>query len=101
MSEWEERIIEQRSVVRLLIDENLPPSLKSHLAGTNPWQLVTKDRVNLTSERGAPYAIQGNLHLGRESLLPRKVRWLVRGNFSNRKSPYMLDAQAFQRTDRK
>lgn len=36
MSSWDERLVEQRSAVKLLIDENLPPSLKRHLADLFP-----------------------------------------------------------------
>jgi predicted nuclease of predicted toxin-antitoxin system len=36
VSAWEERLAEQRSAVRLLFDENLPPSLKRHLADLFP-----------------------------------------------------------------
>lgn len=44
MNEWEERLIEQRSVVRLLIDENLPESLKFSLADLFPASVHVRDR---------------------------------------------------------
>ena len=41
--EWEERLIQQRSQVRLLFDENLPPSLKSHLRDLFPGSVHVRD----------------------------------------------------------
>jgi predicted nuclease of predicted toxin-antitoxin system len=41
---WEERLVKQRSEVRLLIDENLPPSLKSRLADLFPGSVHVRDR---------------------------------------------------------
>jgi predicted nuclease of predicted toxin-antitoxin system len=38
-----ERLIEQRSAVHLLIDENLPPSLKSYLADLFPGSVHVRD----------------------------------------------------------
>lgn len=44
MSDWEARLIEQRSAVRLLIDENLPESLKGSLADLFPGSVHVRDR---------------------------------------------------------
>lgn len=41
--EWKERLAEQRSEVRFLIDENLPPSLKSHLADLFPGSVHVRE----------------------------------------------------------
>jgi predicted nuclease of predicted toxin-antitoxin system len=41
--EWEERLVEQRAEVRFLIDENLPPSLKSHLADLFPGSVHVRE----------------------------------------------------------
>ena len=46
MSAWDERLVEQRSTVRLLFDENLPASLKRLLADIFPGSVHVKD-VNL------------------------------------------------------
>ncbi len=48
MTEWEGRLAEQRSTVRLLIDENLPASLKRHLADLFPGSIHVSD-ISLTS----------------------------------------------------
>jgi predicted nuclease of predicted toxin-antitoxin system len=47
-SDWEGRLVQQRSEVRLLFDENLPPSLKSHLSDLFPGSVHVRDGdVNL------------------------------------------------------
>jgi predicted nuclease of predicted toxin-antitoxin system len=43
VNDWEARLIEQRSAVRVLIDENLPPSLKSHLHDLFPGSVHVRD----------------------------------------------------------
>jgi predicted nuclease of predicted toxin-antitoxin system len=48
VTEWEGRLAEQRSTVRLLIDENLPASLKRHLADLFPGSIHVSD-ISLTS----------------------------------------------------
>jgi predicted nuclease of predicted toxin-antitoxin system len=48
VSGWEDRLAEQRSVVRLLIDENLPPSLKRSLADLFPDSVHVGD-IDLTN----------------------------------------------------
>ena len=48
MSAWQERLIEQRSAVRLLFDENLPPSMKIHLADLFPGSVHVRD-IDLAS----------------------------------------------------
>jgi predicted nuclease of predicted toxin-antitoxin system len=45
---WDERLIEQRTTVRLIYDENLPPSLKHHLHDLFPGSTHVRD-VELTS----------------------------------------------------
>ena len=41
--EWKERLAEQRAEVRFLIDENLPPSLKLHLADLFPGSVHVRE----------------------------------------------------------
>jgi predicted nuclease of predicted toxin-antitoxin system len=48
VSAWQERLVEQRSTVRLLFDENLPPSLKKHLADLFPGSVHVRD-IDLSS----------------------------------------------------
>lgn len=50
--EWKERLVEQRSAVRLLIDENLPSSLKNHLADLFPGSIHVRD-IHLSSSPDA------------------------------------------------
>ena len=43
MNVWEERLVQQRSQVRFLFDQNLPASLKRHLADLFPESLHVSD----------------------------------------------------------
>jgi predicted nuclease of predicted toxin-antitoxin system len=45
-SNWDERLLQQRSQVRLIYDENLPPSLKMHLGDLFPRSIHVRD-INL------------------------------------------------------
>lgn len=43
LRQWQEKFLEQRAQVRLLIDENLPPSLTRHLADIFPGSKHVRD----------------------------------------------------------